>query len=454
MTATFLQELLGRIGPGGVLTCACGAWHRIEAGEVLVESGALARAAELVRRRNRARPAIWVLSDERTEAAAGGRWKAEMGGAAILSRVLPATPRPVPGAELADELVAEVRRSRPDVLVAVGGGVISDLVKRVSLQVDLPNWCVATAPSVDAYSSATASIRVDGYHQSVPARASEVIVCDLDVLAGAPRVLLLAGLGDLLAKFVAYLDWNVARLVTGEPFCPTIAELSLASARRAVEAARALESDPRAAAASLVDALLVSGFAMQALGGSRSAASAEHTVAHFWETTHAARNRDLELHGILVGAATALVLPGYRAFYDWAAADVAHRRDAKAGQAWESRALEPGMQPFADKIAAETAGRQAVDGAVLAARLETFERERTSIAGLAAPLLDELTGAVELLDRLGFPFRLDDLGIPAALRMLPVRNVRRLRNRYTTFDLAHELGGEAQVLDAIAAASL
>ena len=38
-------------------------------------------------------------------------------------------------------------------------------------------------------------------------------------------------------------------------------------------------------------------------------------------------------------------------------------------------------------------------------------------------------------------------------RLLPVRNVRLLRNRYSAFDLAYELGREGELLAAIAAAA-
>ena len=160
--ARLLQELLGRLDPGGILSCACGREHRIAAGDVLVAGDATFGAAELLRRRYGPRPTVWVLSDENTEAAAGARWKSACGGTKVRSRVLPAAPRPVPSLELADALAAEVMGSPPDLLVAVGGGVISDLVKRVSLRAGVPNWCIATAPSVDAFSSATAALRVDG----------------------------------------------------------------------------------------------------------------------------------------------------------------------------------------------------------------------------------------------------------------------------------------------------
>jgi glycerol-1-phosphate dehydrogenase [NAD(P)+] len=323
----------------------------------------------------------------------------------------------------------------------------------VSLDTGVPNWCVATAPSVDAYTSATSAIRVAGYHQPVPAGISEVIVCDLEVMTRAPRPLFLAGLGDLLAKFIANLDWNLARMVTGEHFCETMAGFALGSARKAIQAARERESHPLEAARSLTDAVLVSGLAMQALGGSRPAASAEHTIAHHWEMAGAVGSKRLDLHGILVGAASRLVLRGYEEYYRHLAdaeLDVGHRLAAYEEEIpWDER-LEGGLLPFKTKIAGEMRGRT-FDRAVLARRLESFLREKERIVAAAEPLLAELSEAMRLLESLGFPFSLGELGIPGPARMLPVRNLRLLRNRYTTFDLAYELGREEELIGTIAA---
>jgi glycerol-1-phosphate dehydrogenase [NAD(P)+] len=421
--------------------------------QILVDAHAIDGSADLLRRLYGDRPSLWVLSDENTEAAAAGRWKSAIRASRITSRVLPGDPRPVPTLELADALSSEVKAVSPDLLVSVGSGVISDLVKKVSLDTGVPNWCVATAPSVDAYSSATSAIRVAGYHQPVPAGISETIVCDLEVMSRAPHPLFLAGLGDLLAKFIANLDWNLARMVTGEHFCETMAGFALGSARKAIQAARERESHPLEAARSLTDAVLVSGLAMQALGGSRPAASAEHTIAHHWEAGDAVGSKRLGLHGILVGAASRLVLRGYSECYRHLAdaeLDVGRRLASYEKEIpWDQR-LEEGLLPFREKIAREMRGRN-FDRVVLARRLDSFLREKERIVAVAEPLLAELSEAVRLLEGLGFPFSLGELGIAEPCRMLPVRNLRLLRNRYTTFDLAYELGREEELVGTIAA---
>ena len=63
----------------------------------------------------------------------------------------------------------------------------------------------------------------------------------------------------------------------------------------------------------------------------------------------------------------------------------------------------------------------------------------------------QLSEAIRLLEGLGFP-SLGALRIPEAQRLLPVRNVRLLRDRYTSFDLSYELGMEREIVAAIAAA--
>ncbi len=446
------QDFLSRFDAGGRLDCSCGMVHRVAAREVIVSDTAIGESAEVLRRIYGRAPVIWVLSDENTEAAAGRRFKSAVRDSRIVSRILPGSPKPVPSQELVDELAGDARRASPRLLVGVGSGVISDLVKKVSLDCGVPNWSVATAASVDAYSSATSAIRVGGYHKAVPAAPSQAIICHLPVIANAPRLLVLSGLGDLLAKLIAHLDWNLGRLITGEHYCPLIAAFALEAARKALAAARSSESDAREAAHYLTDAVLVSGFAMQASGGSRPAASAEHTIAHFWESALAVGNGEYDLHGILVGAASRLVFSAYSSFYGALSRDGPRATAAATAERLASfereppwaESLEEGLRPFEAGIA-EVMRKRVLDRSILTSRIEAFGRAGKEILDLALPLLAELGQAIRVLDGLGFPFSLDELGIAEPLRLLPVRNVRLLRDRYTTFDLAYELGREGEL---------
>jgi glycerol-1-phosphate dehydrogenase [NAD(P)+] len=450
VTTPHFEQLLAAFGAGPgprVLACACGVIHRVGLAEVVLGEDALAASAAVLARRHGPTPALWVLSDGNTEAAAGARWKAGIRAGRLVARVLPAAP--VPTAELVEALAAEVRAARPDLLVAVGSGVVSDLGKAVSREVGLPNWSVATAASVDAYTSATAAIRVGGYHRALPATPSEVVVADLAVLRAAPRRLFLAGLGDLLAKYLAHLDWRLAHEVNGDPYCPLLAGFAVGSARQALAAARLAGEDPGAAAAALGDAAITSGLCMQAFGSSRPAAAAEHTVAHFWEMSGAVGVKEHDLHGLLVGAASRLMLAGYRRLYPLlahAAPDAALRRAAvEAEPPWQA-ALPPGLAPYRAHLVHERAGHEE-GGAALEERVRRFLVHRQAIAARAEGLLGELAAAVETLERLGFPFAPEALGLGEPALSLGVRHARLLRNRYTSYDLAHDLGLEGTLVD-------
>jgi glycerol-1-phosphate dehydrogenase [NAD(P)+] len=439
---TYFREFLSHFDAEGTCHCSCGRDHHVGTRTVLMDRGALEASARSLVQEHGTGVRLWVLSDENTEAAAAARWKAALPGGRVTSRVLAGRPKPPATLEVAQQLSAEARAAAPDLLIGVGSGVISDLVKRVSLEIDRPNWSVGTAASVDAYPSATVALSVKGYKSAIPGRVSEVIVCDLDVIAGAPREMFLAGFGDLLAKFCAHLDWNLSRLMTGEEYCPLIAGLALESARGAISAARTMRDDPSRAVRTLTDAALSSGFAMQASEGSRPAASAEHTLSHFWETAHAVGNERLDLHGVLVGAATKIILAGYRPLYErleTAEPDVRGRLDLfDAERPWQET-MEEGMLPFSGKVRDEME-RRPFDRGTLARRLETFRTRRGEVLALGRSMLEELGAAVEALEGLRYPFSPAELGIARANVQLPVRNVRLLRSRYSGFDLAYELG--------------
>jgi glycerol dehydrogenase-like iron-containing ADH family enzyme len=257
----------------------------------------------------------------------------------------------------------------------------------------------------------------------------------------------LAGIGDLLAKFIAYTDWNLSRIMTGEHYCPLVSSAALESARSALIAARTLRDDQAEAVRTLTDAALCSGFAMQALGSSRSAASAEHTMAHFWEIAHCVGNGRFDLHGILTGAASRIVFRVYRSLYERLVSvepDVMRRLDSYDGEPPWQETVEEGLLPFMGKVRAEMSGRR-FDRGILAQRLEAFRIGRVEIVGLGHAMLEELGADVALLEGMGYPFSLEELGIPADLMLLPLRNVRMLRRRYSGFDLAYELGLESVI---------
>ena len=95
-----------------------------------------------------------------------------------------------------------------DALVAVGSGTINDLCKYVTAT-DGRRYCVfGTAPSMNGYTSTTASITLaNGLKVSKPAHAPLGVFIDLKVNAAVPTYLVASGFGDCLVRSVAQFDW-------------------------------------------------------------------------------------------------------------------------------------------------------------------------------------------------------------------------------------------------------
>lgn len=446
----FFEDFLSRYSPDGGSPCSCGRRHRVQARRIIVEKGALHSVAGLVTEQFGSGCRVWVLSDRNTEEAAGVLLKKSLGSHDVSEVVLPGQPKPQPTLENVIELERSVKENGPDLLIAVGGGTISDMVKKISLDTGVVNWCVPTCPSVDAYTSGTAAIWVRGYHTSIASRSSEVIACDLAVLETAPRELVLSGLGDLLGKYLAYLDWHVSHMISGEPICEEPLDLSLESVKEVFASGVRLGED--GATMLLTDALLTSGLAMQSVGLSRPASSAEHTIAHFWEMAKMVHNEALDLHGVLAGVAGGMVARAYRDFYrslkghplDIAARAEAFEKEPK----WED-CLESAIQPYAFKMAEEMKGKGLIDRDMLEARLKRLLNVRDAIVEMAEMRLDELERAASTIAGLGFPRAPSALAMAPEDALLPFRYVRFLRNRYSTFDLMYETGLEKPVLEAL-----
>ncbi len=443
------RDYLSKYGESGEYACACGERHRIGTRYILFGRNALCEAAALLSETHGEHCSLWILSDTNTERAAGGRLKEALAGFRVEQTVLPGEPKPEPTIEIVETLVETVRSVSPDLLIAVGGGTISDIVKKVSHDTGVANWCVVTAPSVDAFTSAKAAIWFKGYHRAVPSKVSEVVVCDLSVLEKAPRELFLAGLGDLLGKYLAYLDWHLSHWITEEPICEEASRLGLQSANRALMAANHLAEDRERATRYLCDAVLTSGLLMQIMGSSRPAASAEHTIGHFWEMFKTVKRPEYDLHGILVGLASQLVMEVYRVFFKSLAdlrPGVADRLESFRDEPDWEQALGDEILPFKFKMVEEMEGKGVWTEQRIKERLERFRSHRPMIEETALEQMKALERAIETLSESGFPFSFSRLEATPQDIYLPFPYERYLRDRYTAFDLMYELGVEGEAL--------
>jgi glycerol-1-phosphate dehydrogenase [NAD(P)+] len=171
-----------------------------------------------------------------------------------------------------------VRKSKSELIVGVGGGRSVDIAKIIGFNLDLPFVSIPTSASHDGIASPFVSIKGNKPH-SVVATAPLGVFVDVDIIKKAPKKLLASGCGDLIAKITAVRDWQLGHDKTGEYYGRYSADLALMSAKILMENSSRFSKkglDVR----EVVEALISAGVASCIAGSSRPCSGAEHLFSH------------------------------------------------------------------------------------------------------------------------------------------------------------------------------
>ncbi len=252
---------------------------RAEAKSVVIEDSLDGDEAELVRALGVGRH-VAVVSDTVTHHVLGQRVERALGARFTVQSVVLAQPR----ADMATvEQIAAGLASGVDAIVAVGTGTLNDLTKMVAHQRAIPQMVFATAPSMNGYTSLSASITTDGVKRSYRTRTPLGVFFDLRVLAAAPRRLIRAGLGDSACRPTAQADWLLSHLLLDRPYREVPFALLADDEAALFAQTRALVEGDLAAMRHLVRTLVLSGFGMTICNGSYPASQGEHLLSHYIE---------------------------------------------------------------------------------------------------------------------------------------------------------------------------
>ena len=239
----------------------------------------------------------WLVADGNTWRAAGKKVQEELTAAGMGPAepwIFPADPRPHPDYAISRKLAAAMPEAC--VPVAVGSGVINDLVKCAAGIRNVRYCCVATACSVDGYTSNGGAMTVEGTKKTVKCPAPYAICADVNILKTAPAPMFAAGYADLLAKITGGADWVIAAEMGFEPIRQDIWKLVQEPLRERI-------ADPTDMGP-VFAGLASSGYGMQMYHDSRPASGSEHMYSHVWEMEGLTCNGEEVSHGFKVGIGT------------------------------------------------------------------------------------------------------------------------------------------------------
>ena len=385
------------------------------------------------------RPAL-IVADPNTVKAAGHAAERSLGQAEIEAR-LHIIGKPAADRALGD-LLAECAADGEHFL-AVGAGVINDLVKYAAFRRGKPYACVATAASMDGYTSAGSSLSDRGFKKTIQCRPPAAVIGDLEVIAAAPRHLAGRGFGDIAGKVPAGADWILSDALGIEGIDGDSFGMVQDSVAAALAESGAVGAGNQAATATLFRALLIVGFAMELHGSSRPASGADHQIAHLWEMRRLAHSGRRIGHGSCVAVGCIAVLR----LYEWLLA-----RDHASCNSDRTVARAPDMAAKRRMIKAHFSDED------VAARAEAETRDKHLDASAHRDRLDAIAACWpdlrrrlsrhlvtsrsmgRMLRRAGAPVEPDDIGLKPSDMRESIRAARFLRSRYTILDLLDEIG--------------
>ncbi len=271
---------------------------------IYIGRGAVDRLQAYLAEHNLRRLAL--VADANTYAALGDRVEAALRGTGldVLTILLAGPEIIVDESQVIDVMLRNDARERA--FLAVGSGTVTDIARFVTLQTGGAFISLPTAPSVDGYTSPITPMVVKRLKITAPGHLPQAIFADLDTLRAAPRPMIAAGVGDVIAKWTSTADWKLGRLLWGDRYDAAIAGRFLGALQRVVDAADEIAAASEDGIRALMEGLIESGLCMADFGTSFPASGSEHLLSHFWESRLLVERRPALLHGAKVGVGTVL----------------------------------------------------------------------------------------------------------------------------------------------------
>lgn len=376
----------------------------------------------------------WIVADENTWLAAGARAQqllTDAGMSPAAPRIFPGTPVLHPDFAYSEELAAAMPGNC--VPVAVGSGVINDLVKCASGLKKCLYCCVPTACSVDGFTSAGAALAVNHNKQTVKCPAPAALCADVDIMATAPAPMLSSGFADLLTKVVAGADWIIADTMKEQAIREDVWQLIQGNIRRWVSDSKDMLN--------IFEGLAATGYSMQMMLDSRPASGSEHLFSHVWEMEGLQKDGQDVSHGFKVGVgllATSLLMeyiintPVKEAFAKAAPVLSEAERSAEIDKLLVKNCY--GAEPRKISLAKFRTGSAAAE------RREAIAQVWEELGEKLKKQLFSYEELKSMLKNANCPVTPAEIGLSREQFLHGIRTAQLIRNRYTILDFLYEAG--------------
>lgn len=207
-----------------------------------------------------------------------------------------------------DALQAQIGAQEPEIVYAVGGGLVADAAKYLAAKLNLPLVSLPTALSVDAFITAASGIRRDGCVYYIDTKVPETLILDLDTIARAPVSIRAAGITDVMSIATGAWDWQFAHQRHQNPPGMEFVSWVYANAQSifsgVLDCAEAAGHGDRDGLKTLYDCLAMEVQLCNQVGHSRPEEGSEHYFAYSVENLvgHGLPHGDLVGPGIMIMA--------------------------------------------------------------------------------------------------------------------------------------------------------
>ena len=367
-----------------------------------------------------------VVTGENIWEILGRRISAALGPAAAEPIVLP---QPKADLETVEQVAAAT--SAP-VLIAVGSGAITDIVKYATFRTGRRFSIFASSP-MNAYSTSSASILVDGIKKSVPTHCADGLFFELKTVAACPPRLLASAFADLICRSCIQVDWMLGRDFAGAGYREFPFRLAACDEADLIAAAGRLRRGNHAEVAILVRACIANGLGSLLLNSTACNSRSEHLISHYLDM-FAGTDHPGSLHGEQVGVATLAMM----------------RLQERILRADRPPLLKPSpdnseklIGRYGDRIGSQFA-QNCRDKAISARQAdewngrwrEGWDAWRTRFESIMLPAAD----AQKALRECGGRTTAGELGFAADFYRQAVRDAMYLRNRFGILDIASSAG--------------